>query len=167
MCASTHAGPYVSAAQVLRRLAEIEQEGVEFYEGLKEGTQSEWIRAFADKLVRAEKRHHDRFLSYAEKAEAHARDAGDTLREPLPAEVRRLLEKRIMAPRERIQKSAPYARDEEALRIALRAEESLALLLTELREYVPKDQRPYISRVIKEEWAHKEHIEKLLKQKMG
>lgn len=34
MCASTHAGPYVSAAQVLRRLAEIEQEGVEFYEGL-------------------------------------------------------------------------------------------------------------------------------------
>ena len=167
MSPSTQMGPYVSAAQVLRRLADIEQEGVEFYEGLREGTQSEYIRTFADKLVRAEKRHRDRLLSYAEKAEEHAKDEGNTLKEPLPAEIRQLLEKRVMASRERIRKSAPYARDEEALRIALRAEESLALLLTELREYVPKEQRPYISRVIKEEWAHKEHIEKLLKKKMG
>ena len=162
---SANSETYVTASQVLRRLADIEQEGVDFYKGLKEGTQSEWIRAFADKLIRAEKRHRDRFLGYAEKAEAASDGETDTLTAPLPAEARRLLEKRMMAPRERIRKSAPYASDVEALRVALRAEESLALLLTELREYVPKEQRRYISRVIKEEWSHKNHIEKLLAKK--
>ncbi len=165
MAASSDTEGYVTASQVLRRLADIEQEGVEFYKGLKEGTQSEWIRAFADKLIRAEKRHRDRFLIYAEKADAASGGDGDALTAPLPAQVRQLLEKRIVAPRERIRKSAPYASDVEALRVALRAEESLALLLTELREYVPKEQRRYISRVIKEEWAHKAHIEKLIEEK--
>jgi rubrerythrin len=153
---------FVSASQVLRRLAEIEQEGASFYEGLLEGTQSEWIRKLAKMLIKAERRHKKRFLEYAERAEARA-DA-NSLARPLSRDVIRLLTTPVVVSKDEGKQSAPHMRDEEALKLAIRAEENIALLLAELREYVPKDQRRYISRVIKEEWHHKAELEKIYRK---
>jgi rubrerythrin len=154
-------GSYVSAGRVLRRLAEIEQDGVEFYQGLMEGTKLDFVRKLAAKMVRAEDRHRRRFLGYAEEAERSAGGDLDQLAKPLPPEVVRLLGVRIMVDKARVKQSALYATDEEALRVAIRAEEHIALLLTQLREYVAPAQRGYISRVIKEEWNHKARLEEM------
>ena len=47
---------FVSAAQVLRRLADMELEGLQFYEGLEAGSESPWVRDLAQALVKAELR---------------------------------------------------------------------------------------------------------------
>jgi rubrerythrin len=146
-------------------LADIEQEGVEFYQGLSEGTKSRWVRALAEKLVEAELRHRKRFLEYARLAAKSASPDDNALAGPLPPEVIRLLMARPLAPKGRIKASAPYVSDEDALKMAIRAEEHIALLLTELRGYVPKNEWRYINRVIKEEWGHKASLEALQAKK--
>ena len=157
-----NAPSFLTAAQVLCQLSEIESEGVEFYKGLRDGTESNWVRQLAEKMIRAELRHYKRFKEYALQAEEAAKgDATDSGRE-LPQEVRHLMETRVFAPRERIQKSAQYAGDVDVLKTAIHIEEATAVLQTQLREYVLEEQRPYISRVIKEEWKHKARLEDLL-----
>lgn len=160
------ASRYVSASQVLKRLAEIELDGVQFYEGLGEGTKSDWVRDFARSLAKAERRHRERFLQYAARAHDSGAD-GDALTSALPPEVRRALSVRILAPKDQIKGSAPYASEADALKMAIRAEEHIALLLTQLREYVQPRERRYISRVVKEEWNHKASLEKLLRKRLG
>ncbi len=154
--------PFVKASEVLRRLAAIEKEGVDFYQGLYEGAESPWIRDFAKMMVRAEGRHHSRFLEYADRAERRFYEEDDVLFEPLPEEIRRILATMVFAPKERVKRSAPYATDEQALQVALRAEASLAMLLVQLRGYVPAPQRRYIDRVIKEEEQHQDFLKELL-----
>lgn len=152
----------LSAVQVLFRLADIELEGIEFYEGLAEGTESRWVRELSKDLIRAERRHRKRFLGYAAGALASSvAGAGGSI-EPLPREVMRLLRASVFVSGSRIKKSARYASDTEALKVAIRAEENTALLLTRLREYVRNVERAYVTRVIKEEWAHKERLERVL-----
>lgn len=155
-------GVHVSAAQVLRRLAELEAEAEDFYKGLYEGTDSEVVRQFAKKMIRAEKRHGKRFAEYACRAVLDMPpDAASRLRTLAP-EIKRLLAMSLLPSRDRIRKSAKYNDDRKIIQFAIRAEESFALLLTELREYVPTVEKRYISRVIKEEWGHKESLERLL-----
>jgi rubrerythrin len=60
----------VTQEQLLRRLAEMELAAREFYEGLREGTESSRLRELADIMIAAEKRHHDRFSMYADRAGA-------------------------------------------------------------------------------------------------
>jgi len=153
----------LSAAQVLRRLAAIERDGVAFYQGLLQGTTSEPVRKLAAMMVRAETRHEKRFLEYAQRAEA-AGPEGNTLTSPLPNDVARLLSVPVFVPRDRVRKSAPFAKDIEVIRVAIRAEESLALLLTQLRAHVPRAQRAYVTRAINEEWRHKAELEELVKK---
>ncbi|MBN2311233.1 MAG: hypothetical protein JXR94_19805 [Candidatus Hydrogenedentes bacterium] len=160
-----HTDKYVSAAAVLRRLADMEQEGVDFYEGLSSGASTAWLRAFAGKLVSAEQRHRRRFLEYARRAEEGAPEENQ-LEGDLPRDAVRLLGTRLLPSKATIARSAAYATDEDALKLAIRAEENTALLLEQLRSYVPKVQRRYIDRVIKEEWGHKEKLEELLKRKL-
>ncbi|HPO13481.1 MAG TPA: hypothetical protein PLI09_08555 [Candidatus Hydrogenedentes bacterium] len=158
--------PYVNAAAVLRRLAELEQDGVNFYHGLSEGAESEWVRKFAGKMVLAEQRHHDRFLRYAEHVEKHTGEKESQLSGPLSGDIVRLLQVSVFADREHAKRSARYVSDADSLRVAIRAEEHLALLMAQLRMYIPKPQRPYIDRVIKEEWGHKANLEKILAQRL-
>ena len=157
----------LSAGQVLRRLAEIEEEGVQFYRALYDGTESGWVRELAESLLQAERRHGKRFLEYAKKAEHEAGSGGNTLVGTLPTQVFRKLYSPVFASRMRFKASAKYAGDIEILRLAVRIEETTALLLTELRGFVPKSQRAYISRVIKEEWGHKERLEHVLKKRLA
>ena len=44
----------VSAGQVLRRLAELEQNSIQFYEGVVEGAESEGLRKLAAALIQAD-----------------------------------------------------------------------------------------------------------------
>lgn len=164
MAKSKETEPFVSASQVLYRLAEIEEAAGNFYKGLWEGTKSEWIRELAEVLIRAEQRHRKRFLEYAQQAEQSSHADANILTRPLPPQVLRLLSTPVTVSKSRMKKTAPYTRDEEALKIAIRAEESTAFLLAQLCEYVPRGQRRYINRVIKEEWHHKALLEDLYKK---
>jgi len=154
----------VSASQVLRRLADIEADGAQFYEGMLEGTESEWVRKLARTLVRAENRHRERFLAYAEKAEEAEQSPNEDSCEPLPQEVVRLLSAQVFVSRARMGKSAKYAGDREMLKLAINLEEKLALLLAQLQPYVPRSQRPYIKRVVNEEWRHKAQLAQVMRE---
>ncbi len=154
---------YVTASQVLRRLAETKNQGADFYTKLKEGTKEPWVRQFAGMMARAEARHGKRFLEYASRAERGTTLFGNSLAAPLPAGVVSMLNDNIMPPAAQVYKSAPYATEDDILKLAAQAEESLAELLSQVRSHVPADQRRYIDRVIKEEWKHKESLELLRK----
>ena len=127
----------VSAAEVLRRLAEMELEGVQFYEGMHRGTRSEWVRRLASVLIEAEKRHNRRFTEYAERAEQSVNPDDNALTEPLPPDVHRLFTACVFVSKQRIRDAAQYANDVDMIKLAIRAEENLALLLTQLHSYVP------------------------------
>jgi rubrerythrin len=150
-----------SAGDALRYLAEREEEGVSFYEGLMEGTKSEFVRDLAEKLGRAEKRHKQRFLEYAARADAGEEEGGDR---PVPLELQRLLKSRLFVEKERIRQSAQYASDVEMIKVAIGAEEKAALVVAELAQYVPRNQRPYLARVLKEEKGHQERLQKVLQR---
>ena len=152
------------AGDALRYLAEREEEGVRFYEGLMEGTKSDFVRELAEKLARAEKRHKQRFLEYAERADAGEKEEGDG---PIPLELQRLLTTRLFVEKDRIKQSAQYAKDEEMLKVAIGAEEKATVVVAELAQYVPRSQRPYLARVLKEEKGHKERLEKVLRRLLG
>ena len=155
-------GSWVSARQVLLRLAEIEDNGIHFYQGLYKGTDSKWVRALAVTLIKAEKRHRERFLKYAQMARDSKNPEDDKLAGPLPKEAVRLLTMEIFVPEDRIKQSARYVRDIEIIKLAINIEENAAILLTELRPLVPKNQQAYITRVIQEEWGHKAKLEEIL-----
>ena len=154
----------ISAAQVLRHLAGIEEDGIEFYRGVLQGTQSDWVRKLAKMMLRAEERHRERFLGYAQRAELAADSDENALVQPLPAELAHLVRSKIFAPGGMAKKSVQYARDEEVIQVAIRAEESVALLLTQFRQYVSSRQQSYVDQVIKEEWGHKEKLEKVMRK---
>ena len=158
--------PHASAAEVLRRVAEIEEESRLFYVGLRDNTKNEWVHRFADELMKAEIRHRDRFYKYAARAEAKAADKGRFGGE-CPEKVMHLLATRILPTKEQIAHSAPYASDREAIQLAIRAEEHIALLLTEVREYMLQDEKKYIDRVIKEEWGHHARLQLILRNHIG
>jgi len=61
-------------------------------------------------------------------------------------------------------KDNPNANDVNMIKLAIRAEEHLALLLTQLHSYVSRPQGAYIARVVKEEWGHKEKLEDIMKE---
>jgi len=142
----------------------MEEHGFAFYEGLWQGTNSDLVRKLARMMMKAEQRHRQRFLSYAQRAE-ESDDAGDDrLTGALPPEVLRLLKTGVFVPKGRSVKAAEYAQDEEVLNIAITAEQTLALLLTELRQYVPRGQRRFIDHVTKQEWGHKAKLEQVLRK---
>ncbi|MDQ1257864.1 MAG: hypothetical protein QG656_2472 [Candidatus Hydrogenedentes bacterium] len=157
----------LTAERVLLHLAAIEETGERFYQGLYDGTQSAWVRRLAEVMVRAEQRHRTRFLEYAERAAQSSRLEDNALSGVPPAEAVRLLRVGVFAEEDRSRKAAQYASDAEVIRVAIGAEERLALLLTQLREFVPKMQRRFIDRVIKEEWAHKDKLERAMQKHFG
>ena len=150
------------ASRVLQRLAEMEEQGIAFYQGLQEGTKSPRIAKLAGSLIKAEARHRDRFMTYA--YEAAEGEENKDLAGELPAEALRLLNTNIFVSGDQVKSSAPYARDIDMVKLAIRAEENAALLLEELKSFVPKKQRPYIARVVKEEWKHKARLEEVMKK---
>jgi len=152
----------LTAGRVLRHLADIEKMGYRFYSKLEECTPSEKVRSLAHMMKKAEQRHHQRFLEYAQRADA-ALDEGDMAYQlSLPPEVQRLLDADVFVDVGRLERAAQYAGDAEMFKVAIRAEENLALLLSQLRIYVPQKQRPFIDRVIREEWNHKAKLEENL-----
>ena len=153
-----------TASEVLKRLADFEWQGEEFYRGVFEGTKSPWVRKLARVLLKAEHRHRERFLAYAKQAEAEEDKDYNALNGPLPEKVARLLCADVFVPKARIQKSVQYAQDEEVLKLAIHMEEKLALLLTDLRPFVPRAQLSFINQVIREEWGHKAKLEKVMKE---
>jgi len=155
--------PNMNASTVMRRLVEIEEEGMAFYQGLAEGTRSAWTRKFALWLRNAEKGHRDYFARLAEHAETHAEDE-DPWAYSLPDEILALLSARILPSKDQILREAPYTSDLEAIQLAIQAEERAALLVTRLRDFVAHDQRGYMERVIREEWDHKAKLDELLER---
>lgn len=156
--------PQITVSQVLYCLAEMEKQGQYFYEGMLAGTQSKRVRALAEMMIRAEKRHGARFLKYAEMAETGRSDSAQNNRQSLPGQVAHLLRKQLFATPESAAGFARNASDAEVVKEAIRGEEKSALLLTELRDYVPQSQRAYLTRVINEEWHHKTLLEELLRR---
>ena len=151
----------ISAAQVLDRCAELEADGLEFYQGLLKGAQSEWVRKLARMMVKAEIRHRDRFLRYAEQARASDKPADASLSGPLPPELALLMSERIFISEELGERTGRNVDERKALELAIRAEEGLALLYGQIRSYVPRNQRKYIDQIIKEEQHHQSDLEKL------
>jgi rubrerythrin len=151
----------ISAAQVLERCAELEADGLEFYQGLLNGAQSEWVRKLARMMVKAEIRHRDRFLRYAEHARASGKSEDASAGEPLPPELARLMSERVFVSEELAERTGHNVDERKALELAIRAEESLALLYGQIRSYVPRDQRKYLDQIIKEEQRHQSDLEKL------
>lgn len=160
--ASVTSATPLSARRVLLRLAEHEQAGIDFYTAVMQGTASEWVGKLAQMMIKAEKRHKTRFLSYADRARQATDPSEYTLTGSLSPDLRRLLMEPIFGRPEQAKASARYAGDREMLQVAVRAEEKTALLLGQLRSYVPRVQRPFINRVIKEEWGHKAKLENFL-----
>lgn len=158
------AGTPITAAKVLYHLAGLEQRGIDFYQGLAQGAQSDKVRKLAETLARAEARHKARFLEYARRAEEAGNPAANTLAQPLPPEPARLLSAAVFVDKSTAQRAAAYATDLEAIKLAIRAEENIALLLTQLRSYVPRLQRRFIDAVIKQEWHHKARLEALMQR---
>ena len=150
----------IPPAQILRHLAELEEAGIRFYEGVRDGTQSEKVRDLAAMMVRAEVRHQKRFLEYAARAGAESR-LPDL--QQMPREIERLLAVKVFSAREQAKRAATYASDIEMLKFAIRAEEHLAVLMNQLRLFVTPSQRRYIDRVIEEEWNHKARLEQFIR----
>jgi rubrerythrin len=148
----------IPPAQILRHLAEIEEAGIRFYEGMRDGTPSDKVRELAIMMARAEARHKRRFLEYAARAGA---DCPLPDLEHMSPEIERLFMARVFSARESAKHAVAYASDLEVLRFAIRAEEQVAMLMTQLRLFVPPAHRRYIDRVIKEEWNHKARLEKM------
>ena len=157
----------ISAGQVLRWLADQEQAGSEFYRTMLEGTKSAWLKQLAGKMVEAEQRHRERFLEYAQRADNAESPGEGGLEQPLPDDLLRLLRSHVFPERARYQVAVKYAGDRETLMLAIQAEEGLALLLTQLRQYVPAAQKRFIDRVTKEEWGHKAKLERVMQKHLG
>lgn len=154
----------LSGVEVLLRLAQIELMGIEFYEAMEKGAQSEEVRKLAESLKKAEERHHDRFSQYAQRLAAQDHSATP---KPIPPAIQEILNTPIFSEKKRIAQSAKYLDDIETLKYAIDAEDRTALILTQLQPHVPAAHRPYIARVIKEEWRHKERLESLLRQRVS
>lgn len=161
------AGTPLTASDVLERLAQIELEGLEFYKGLKRGTQLEWVSKLAGMMIQAEQRHYDRFKRYAAEAYASSNPADNALTGVLPAEVARVMSEKVFVSGELGEKAGHNVDDRRALVMAIKAEESTVFLLGELRSYVPRNQREYINQVIKEEQNHQTQLESLYRKHFG
>ena len=163
---STNSEMPLSAAQALEHCAQIEANGVEFYKGVLEGTGSKWIRKLAGMMVEAEQRHHDRFLQYAELARSAGASGAEAL-EPIPAELARLMSDGVFLSRELAEKTSHNIDERQALRMAIRFEENTVLLLGQIRSYVPREQRKFVDRVLKEEQDHQAKLESYWKKYFG
>ena len=151
----------VSAAQILRWLAALEEEGVKFYAGLSLASESQWIRLFSKTMVEAETRHRDRFLDYANAADqvnSNTMPPKDSL---LPAHLIRILSTQVFVPEADWRIGKRHVSDEEIVKKAIYLEEQVAFLLTQIRPYTPFPEHDFISRVIKEEWGHVEKLERI------
>ena len=149
--------PIVSAAEVLHRLARMEEEAVGYYKGLAENSDLPWVRSFALKFAAEEEKHRQRFLERAE-----AMDAGkmsDKVTEPLSPEIVQLLSYRITPTRESTKKTAVYLGEKDSVEFAINAECNTIILLRKLLQYVPEDQHDVIKQILHEEMAHKLSLE--------
>ncbi len=144
----------ISAVAVLQRCADLEADGLAFYKSMIDGAQTEWMRKLAKTMARAEKRHYARFLRYAEEAWRQNGGSDTHLPELMPPELQRLLSERVFSTRALAEHAASNMTDREALETAIRHETNLALLFSQFRQYVPRGQRKYIDRVIREEHQH-------------
>gem|GEM_PF-2085640 len=149
--------PVVSAGQVLRRLAKMEEEAVGYYRGIAENSDLPWVRNFALKFAAEEEKHHQRFLERAE-----AVDAGkmsEKVTEPLSPEIVQLLSYHITPTRESTRKTAVYLGEKDSVEFAINAECNTIILLRKLLQYVPEEQHDVIKQILLEEMAHKSSLE--------
>jgi len=144
----------ISAAVVLDRCADLEADGLAFYESMLKGAQTEWMKRLATTMVRAEKRHRTRLLRYAEQARRQSPGSDIHSPESIPPELHRLLSERIFSTRALAERAAGNMTNREALEAAIRYEANLALLFSQFRPYVPPGHRKCIDRVIREEHQH-------------
>ncbi len=151
----------VSAAQILRWLAALEEEGVGFYAGLSVAFESHWIHLFSKNMVEAEARHRDRFLDYANTADQVNSNATPSKDSLLPPHLVRILSTRVFVSNEDWCIGKRLVPDEEVVKKAIYYEEQIASLLTQIRPYTPYPEHDFISRVIKEEWGHIEKLEQI------
>ena len=160
-------GTPLTAAGVLDRLAQIELEGIEFYKGLARGTQHEWVRELSEVMVEAEQRHYDRFTKYAEAARTSSDPTDNALTGALPAQVMRLMSETVFVTGDLAEKAGHNVDERRALVMGIQAEKNTVFLLSQLRLYVPRNQRGYINQVIKEEQNHQTQLESLYRKHFG
>ena len=151
----------ISAAEVLEHCAELEQDGIEFYEGIQRGARSKWLRDLAAALVKAEQVHKEHFLSHARESAYNGSEDEAETGKARPAELERLMRERVFVPGETAEKVAPTLDDLTVINMAIRNEESVALLLAELRLFVPVEDRHLLDVIIEEEWGHRDRLLKL------
>jgi rubrerythrin len=151
----------MNASRVLRRLVEIEEEGMTFYEEMSKLATSPWTRKFAKWLCDAEEAHRKYFLRMAERAEANETREDTPLFE-LADEVLALLSARVLPSVDQLRIEAPYTTDTEAVRLAIQVEDRAFRLMARLTTVVAREQRGYMERVVQEELDHKTKLEELL-----
>jgi rubrerythrin len=151
--------PVLSAAQILYRLAEMEEEAVGYYEGLAQYSDLPWVRSFASKIANAEKDHQKYFFERAQALEAGNAEEGTE--GPLPPDLLQLMSSSITPQRSSAEKTAVYFGEKDCIDFAIQAEANAIQLLTQLNNYVPVEQHEIINRVLRDEMQHKSSLEEL------
>ena len=157
----------VSAAQVLRRLAEIEADASDYYAGLAEHSDLPWVQKFARELAGAERNHEKHFLELAGVAEAENDHSESAMEAPLSEEIIGMMSVRITQSPQSAAKTAIYLGERDAVEFAIQAEANTVGLLEKLMDHVPVPQRPHIMRVLAEEVMHKSYLERLRDKHFG
>ena len=114
----------VHAADVLKRMAEVEVEGMDFYAFVAETTAMPELRDAAQWLAGAERRHFDRFMEYARHYEQYV-DKRIPF-ELLPEEIRQLFKTKVFPSAAALRLETPPPSDAALVQLALQAERASA-----------------------------------------
>jgi rubrerythrin len=153
-------------AELVKKLALIEEEGVAFYESLARHTGNEKIGKLARMMARVEKRHQVRFEKISQTlAKRKTKKSSDKMDADLRGYILALIDHRIFNSPEHAETIAANLADEnEAVDMAIRFEKENILLLLECREVVRGEERRIIEKFIGQEKAHVLSLQKVRQQ---
>ena len=150
--------------ELVRKLAEIEGEGVAFYESLAEHTGNDKIRKLARTLTRVEKVHQQRFEEILE-GMGESKEPTDKTTAEVREYIHTLIDHRIFHTPEHAAKMAANLTDEnEAIDIAMGFEKENILLLIECGTILSGEAREMVKTFIEQEKAHLRSLKKIREQ---
>lgn len=152
----------IHAADVLKRMAEVEVEGMDFYAFVAETTPNPELRDAAQWLADAERRHFDRFMEYAQHYERYVdkRIPFDLL----PEEIRHLFKAKVFPAPAALRLETPPPADAILVQHALRAERASAAFVEAFKPYIKEEHQPILDQVAKEELTHAERLERFQRE---
>lgn len=153
-------------AELVKKLALIEEEGVAFYESLAQHTGNEKIEKLARMMARVEKRHQTRFEKLSETLRKRkAKKPSGKMDADLQGYILALIDHRIFNSPEHADTIAANLADEnEAVDMAIQFEKENILLLLECREVVRGEERKLVERFIEQEKSHVLSLQEVRRQ---